>query len=735
MRQAVCVLFAAAFTVGVSLAAGRLVLDRLGARLYRGERGLVAFVAGSACLSLLVFALAAAQLARAGVFAVLGGALITAAVCLRDRRPAPAPPPLPRFWAGLFAAGLALFGIFYFVHAMAPEASPDGSTHHLGLVNLYLRHGGLCRLETSLFGSFPQGMEMLYLFAFSFGRHSAAALVHFAFLAALPLLMLFHARRQGSPEAGVCAGLLVFASPLFGVDGTSAYLDVALACVLFATFHLLRVWARERQAALLVPIGLCAGFCYGLKYTAALAVPYALGTIAWNLRRDWRATVRAALPVCGCVAAMAVPWMLKNWLWAGNPFAPFLNRYFPNPYVHAIFEEWLVAYNRYPPGIASRWQVPWQWIVNGGVEGIFGPVFLLLPLALVALRLPAGRVLLAAGALFALPAVFSSLPRYMMPCVPFLALAMVLPLARRPRLLAALAVVHLALSWPAVRDLYCDGAAWRLDGFPLRAALRLVPEETWLTENLGGYAKARLVESRVPPGGRVFVYVGPPQAYTSREFVVEWVSAFNKRLCDVLWTPLSPELQPAWRWRFAFPESPVRAVRVVQTAAGSDVWSVSELRVYRGGRELPRAAAWRLRAHPNPWGVGDAFDNTELTRWTSGERLRPGMFVEADFGAPLPLDTVEVVGTRDQEQARLRLEIRRPDGAWTPASQPPRRWDAPWSRGALRAGVAGEFKRSGVEYLMVDDGSWGADDFRGFAPEWGLEPLGTAGAARLYRFR
>lgn len=67
----------------------------------------------------------------------------------------------------------------YFTNAMTPERSPDGTAYHLGLVARYLREHGFRRITTNMYANLSQGVEMLYLFAFAFGRHSAAALVHF----------------------------------------------------------------------------------------------------------------------------------------------------------------------------------------------------------------------------------------------------------------------------------------------------------------------------------------------------------------------------------------------------------------------------------------------------------------------------------------------------------------------------------------------------------------------------
>ena len=52
----------------------------------------------------------------------------------------------------------------------------------------------------SMYAYLSQGTEMLFLVAFTFGRHSAAALVHFTYLCTLPLLMVCWGRRFGFAE-------------------------------------------------------------------------------------------------------------------------------------------------------------------------------------------------------------------------------------------------------------------------------------------------------------------------------------------------------------------------------------------------------------------------------------------------------------------------------------------------------------------------------------------------------
>ncbi len=170
--QALAILFGWLFTVAVSLALGGLLL-----RDTSRDPG-VRFVAGAALLSATVFAICAVRMAYVPVFAAAGAGAVVFAF---RSRPAIGKVSMPRVAAVLFG----VFFVIYFFNAMAPEISFDGSRYHLGLVGRYLREHGFQRFTGSMYASLSQGVEMLFLFAYAFGRHSAAAMVHMTFLVAL----------------------------------------------------------------------------------------------------------------------------------------------------------------------------------------------------------------------------------------------------------------------------------------------------------------------------------------------------------------------------------------------------------------------------------------------------------------------------------------------------------------------------------------------------------------------
>ena len=730
MSQVIHILFGAGFTVAVCLAAGWLLLRRLKLDFRGGEAALFAFLAGSACLSTLMFFLCLGHLARRGVLLCGGLAVIAWAlgviVLQRDRRPGPdLLKPLPRSWWIFFWVAFAAFFIAYFFNALAPEVSPDGAGYHLGNVARYGRLHGFAWDYISLYSAFSQGMEMLFLLAFTFGRHSAAALVHMAFQTALPLLMVCYGRRFDMPRVGICAALLVYSSPVAGMSGVSAYNDLTVATLLFAVFYLLQVWDEIRSYNLLLLIGVLSGFAYAVKYTAAFALVFTVAFIWLRARR-----LRPILQVSLAALTMVAPWVLRNWLWLGNPAAPFLNRWFPNPFFSAGGERSYIEGLAHYPSIKHYWNIPIQLTIKGGlVPGTLGPVFLLAPLGLLALRYRQGRRLLAAGALFAIPAYFNTDPRFLIPVLPFAALAMGMAVERWRGVLPALAVLGLVLGWPTVLPKYTARYNWCLKSIPVRAALRKEPEADYLRRRIPEYALKEPLERAVRPGEKIFSFAGRAEAYLDRDIWVGYESALGMTASDTL--RAATDHPPKTLRRFRFLPVTARGVRVVQTASANAEWTVAEMRVLTGGRGLPRSPHWRLSAWPNGWDVQLAFDNNYATRWSTVEAMRPRAFVAVEFGRSETLDEVDLECFSARE-ARLQVEVLTVRGEWVPLTDTPEKLSF-FPPPGMRRGATLYVKSRGLGYVLIDDADPVAEDMRKYTSFWGIVPVAAASGMHLYR--
>jgi hypothetical protein len=743
--QALVPLLGAALTVTTCYAAGSLLIARLGAALRRYEKLPLAFVLGASVVHLAMFALFALKIAYKPVFLVFaGGVMAAAAVSHFQRRGARATETdaaqdtfswkenLPAFG---YAAIFVVFTVLYFVNAWAPEASADGPAYHLGLIARYLRAHGFEKVVTNMYAGLGEGAELLYALAFAFGRHSAGALVHLSFAIGLALAMVAYGMRLGKWWVGAGAALLVYLSPVVGRDATTAYIDVVAAAVVFSVVYWVEIWEESGNDRLLIAVGLLAGYAYATKYTAVLILLYALIVVAWRKRSLGQGMLRPLLTVSLCAAAMMLPWMVKDWIYLRDPVAPLGATIFRNANVHVLMiQEWEQYLRNYD--VTDKWKLPMALTVRGTwVQGILGPVFLFAPLALFALRFRAGRrLLLAAGlVLAAYPGNIGT--RFLIPFLPFVSMAIALAVGNFPRIVAAIVLVHAVISWPPVIGNYIDAAVWRLNLFPLDAALRVEGEDHFLRRSTDAYADARLVEQHVPKGERVLAPSPIADSYTTHEILAGFQGASNQLLDDLLYMGSIDGFRPKVALVFQFPQHTGRHLRILQTmkAEPHTQWDVHEVRFLLGGVELPRSSRWKVRARPNPWEVQLAFDKSPATRWRSWEAPAPGDFIEIDFGEDKTLDQV-VVDTSENGLWSVKLQIEMMDGAgkWVKLAGDPEMRPIPvpdW----LRRAASQEIRLRGVKYVLIHDSDYGAMDYLEDPDAWGFKVIARERDATILR--
>ncbi len=428
--------------------------------------------------------------------------------------------------------------------------------------------------------------------------------------------------------------------------------------------------------------------------------------------------------------ALMAPWVIRDWVWVGNPFAPFANAWFPNPFYHAGMERIYVETLKHYTGIKHWWQIPLELTLRGGlVDSIYSPAFLMLPLSLLALRCAQGRRLLLAALVFAIPAWFNTGARFLIPAAPFASIAIGIALQSIPAALPVVAVFATLMSLPVAVSAYCDPWCWRIGGFPVREALRLKPVGPYILDNLPDYALKDPIRLYVPPGERIFSFAGRPDAYFDRDIVVGYESTLGNLLNDIL---LAPQAHPPqFRQGYRFLPVETRGVRVVNNTTSDNFWTVAEMRVLSQGREVPRAASWRVSASPNGWEAPLAFDNSYATRWSTWQGIRPHDRLQIDFPKPQRIDEV-VLECDPTWDAKLQVEVLLPTGRWVALTDTPE-WEKPGPPEGIRQAAARDAKLLGFRYLLVNEGDFLYQDLKRNLNYWGVTQLANVNGTHFYR--
>jgi 4-amino-4-deoxy-L-arabinose transferase-like glycosyltransferase len=643
----------------------------------------------------------------------------------------PAPARADRVSVWLAGAALACYAALYLINALAPELEPDARAYHLGLTAEYVRLGRFPS-RIGFFEILPQGFEMLFVPAFAFGRHSAARLVHCAFLLATVPLMWRIGRRMELPEAGtLAAAVLYFCAPVAGITGASAYTDAGGVFFTLATFYLLLLWRDTRDIRYLAPAGVTAGFCYAIKFPGALVPILALVFVMAVARA---VPIRQLALLAGAALVVAAPWILRAAILTGDPVAPLFNRIFPNPYFHLTIEKDLAAALSSLWGVPPR-RVPYELIVGGTYGGIVGPAFFALPLGLLALGKRAGRLCWIAAVLLALPWFWNTGARFLMPALPFLAIVLALGVAvalPRPALWVCIAVQAVGC-WPQIYARYHPGYTWRLERIPWRAALRIQPERDYIGGLLPAYNLARMVQDHTQPGERVFALISVATAYTDREVLEFWHSALADRLQDAL-RVAGPQNAPLFDVRAAWPPRSLQALRIRMPQASPIEWLINEIQLFSGGTQTSYDPPWRMRAWPDAWELPLAFDGNMATRWRSGGPIQAGMYVEADFERARILDGAVMTSPSAIYPLPFEFYGREIDG-WHLLTDHPVVTHRPPED--LRPAATRAIRQAGFRYILVDQGDQGngllGAAMAAHASAWGVEKAAELGPYVLLR--
>ncbi len=108
------------------------------------------------------------------------------------------------------------------------------------------------------------------------------------------------------------------------------------------------------------------------------------------------------------------------------------------------------------------------------------------------------------------------------------------------------------------------------------------------------------------------------------------------------------------------------------------------------------------------------------------------MYLAVEFAKPEVSDSGLLEGAHDQYKIRLKLEGMDEAGKWKQLAAEPEASDGRQQFG-LRRAAAEEIKARGIDYLLIYDFDYGAEDFKTKAKLWGATQLGEHNGARLYR--
>lgn len=526
-------LLAAAAFLFACFAAGRLALRAAGF-VFSGVLEEAAFScgAGLGVLAAWVFLLASFKLLYLWPVALFLGAAFLAGIWDLARRPL-APSAASPSDFGLWELGALLLllpaMLLNLAGALGPEIFYDSLVYHLAVPNYYVIKHGFAPMDYNFYANLPFTHGMIYAAALLAKGETLAKFVNYAAGLLSAAAVLAMGARWFSLRAGLWAALFSYTVAHAMFASWSAGTEALLT--LFSVLSLYAVLRREEGRRWLWLSAAFAGLAMGVKYTGLFTAVGVMAVYAWGERRRPGEALKGLLLFTLVSSVFVVPWLVKNWLYTGNPFFPFLAGIFGTGPLSdpQKLKDFAVHAAQLPP-LSERLLVPWR--VSMGMianSEYFGPLFiLLLPAAFLlgAPGAPAGALWTFFLAAFAGWSVTSSMVRFLMPAYPAAGLLMAAylfsPGHRALKMVlkaAALVVCLTGVYWSGL--VFYEQGRWR----PLSGA---VDKEDYLSRTqptypYSAYSAIKYVNEQLPPGSRVLFLGDERSFYMKKDFLVSSV--------------------------------------------------------------------------------------------------------------------------------------------------------------------------------------------------------------------
>ena len=220
--------------------------------------------------------------------------------------------------------------------SLVPPISRDALTHHLAVPKLYLLHGGIYEIPNLQFSYYPMNLDLLYMIPLAFGNDIIPKFIHFSF-ALLTAAFIYNYLKKRLDSCYAALGVLFFLSiPVILKLSITVYVDLGLIFFSTASLLLLFQWKENGYPyKTLIFAGMCCGLAVGTKYNGLVTLLLLTSSVPILYIRSQddqanasRSSLAYGLVFAFCALLACAPWLLRNYLWTGNPLYPLFEHLF-----------------------------------------------------------------------------------------------------------------------------------------------------------------------------------------------------------------------------------------------------------------------------------------------------------------------------------------------------------------------------------------------------------------------
>jgi len=287
-------------------------------------------------------------------------------------------------WKALFFLGV-LFILVNIVMAFMPEIFYDSLVYHLAAPNYYLLKHQILPMRFISHSNFPLNMSMIYMLALSLNNEILAKMLHCLTGVLTVLLIYFSVKRIYNAKAALFSALIFCSTPIFSMNSWTCGNDVGLTFFFALAYVAYLSWLKTAEAGQFALFAIFTGISMGTKYTAVFSVIGLVVSLAINLWRNYSPVpaIKKLSLYFAAVFLFILPWLLKNYIFTGNPVQPFFYTVFGGENLKSFGGGgggiMNTPLNAFSFKIADLLASPWTLTIAGGDSLTYiGPIFLLL---------------------------------------------------------------------------------------------------------------------------------------------------------------------------------------------------------------------------------------------------------------------------------------------------------------------------------------------------------------------
>ncbi len=219
-----------------------------------------------------------------------------------------------------------------------PPVSRDALTHHLAVPKLYVQHGKMIELPDITPSYYPQLLDLLYCIPMIFENEIVPKYIHFTFALLTALLIFFYLKNRLNGIYGAWAALFFLSLPVIVKLSVTVYVDLGL--IFFSTASLLALikWQQTLfSLKWLIISAVACGLALSTKYNGLITfflISVFVLLIHMNAHKTLKGQTRSiGAAFCFLIVAISIfsPWLVKNYIWTGNPVYPLYDHLFASP--------------------------------------------------------------------------------------------------------------------------------------------------------------------------------------------------------------------------------------------------------------------------------------------------------------------------------------------------------------------------------------------------------------------